>query len=154
MEPVVGTPDPELDDLRRVRAELRGSMTALEQALAAPASGRGGAWAEGVDAALAELSADFREHVTVTEGPSGLHGALVVTAPRLSHSVHRLVDEHAVITELVGDLLSRVRPPMPDGEVDTIRDLATALLDQLERHRRRGADLIYEAYHVDLGGET
>jgi hypothetical protein len=154
MEPVAGAPDPALDDLRRVRAELRGSMAALEQALAAPASGRGGAWAERVDVALVELSADFREHVAVTEGPGGLHGAVVVTAPRLSSSVHRLVGEHAVITGLVGDLLTRVRPPVPAGEVDAIRDLGTALLDRLARHRRHGADLIYQAYHVDLGGET
>ena len=154
MEPVVGASDPGLDDLRRIRAELRGSMTALAQALAAPASGRGGDWAERVDVALVELSADFREHVSVTEGPGGLHGSVVLTAPRLSHSVHRLVADHAVITELVGDLLTRVRPPLPDGEVDAIRDLGAALLDRLDRHRRQGADLIYEAYHVDLGGET
>ena len=151
------TPSTTLEDLegiRRRRAELRDSMSALESALAAPAPGRLTRWTERVRAALMELSADFREHVDVTEGPCGLHGAVVVTAPRLSHSVHRLVGEHAVITELVGDLLTRVRPPVPDGEVDTIRDLGTALLDRLERHRRHGADLIYEAYHVDLGGET
>jgi hypothetical protein len=154
MEPVVFAHDPGLDALRRVRAELGGSIAALEQALAAAAPGRTGGWAERVDVALVELSADFREHVAITEGTDGLHGDILATAPRLAHSVERLVGEHAVITELVSDLLTRVSQPVPDGDVDAIRDLGTALLGRLARHRQRGADLIYQAYEVDLGGET
>ncbi|MFL6129221.1 MAG: hypothetical protein ACJ73E_09150 [Mycobacteriales bacterium] len=154
MESVVGAEDPGLDALRRHRAELRGSMAALEQALAASAPGRSDAWAERVDVALVELSADFGEHVVVTEGPGGLHGAVLATSPRLASSVGRLIGEHAEISRLVGDLLVRVRPPVAAGEVGVIRELGTALLGRLERHRERGADLVYQAYHVDLGGET
>ena len=33
----------------------------------------------------------------------------------------------------------------------TIRNQAIELLGQLTRHRQRGADLIYEAYQVDIG---
>ena len=154
MEPVVGAQEPGLDALRRLRAELRGSMAALEQALAAPTPGRHAAWAEQVDAALAVLSADFGEHVAVTEGPDGTHDAVLATAPRLSNRVRHLVAEHALITGVVGDLLDRVRPPVAAGEVDAIRDLGTALLGRLALHRQHGADLIYQAYQVDLGGET
>ena len=154
MEPVAGAPDPELDAVRRLRTELRGSMSALEQALAAPAPGRGGAWAEQVDVAIRELSAEFREHVAVTEGPDGLHGAVLTTSPRLAGMVRRLVGEHAAIGGLVGDLLTRMRTTVPDDAVDEIRELGTALLGRLARHRQRGADLVYEAYQVDLGGET
>ena len=156
MEPVVGAqdPDPGLEALRRLRAELRGSMAALEQALAAPAPGRPAGWAERVEVALVELSADFGEHVAVTEGPEGTHAAVVAATPRLSNSVRRLANEHAVISGMVADLLTRVRPPVAAGQVDAIRDLATALLGRLARHRQHGADLIYEAYQVDLGGET
>lgn len=154
MEPVVVGSDPGLDALGRLRAELRGSIAALEQALAAPAPGRGGAWAARVDVALVELSADLREHVAVTEGTDGVHGAVLVAAPRLSNLVERLVGEHTVITGLVGDLVARVRPPVADGDVDEIRELGTVLLGRLVRHRQHGADLIYQAYQVDLGGET
>jgi hypothetical protein len=129
-------------------------MAALEQALAAPRSGRHAAWAERVDAALVALSADFGEHVTMTEGSDGLHDAILGMTPRLSNSIRRLVGEHTVIKGLVDDLLARVRPPVAAGEADTIRDLGTALLHRLARHRQHGADLIYQAYQVDLGGET
>ena len=154
MEPVVGAGDPGLDGLRHVRAELAGSMAGLEQALAAPTPGRHAAWAERVDAALVELSEDFARHVAVTEGPAGLHEAIVDAAPRLSNPVRRLGREHAVISGLVGDLLACVRPPVAAHDVDAIRDLGTALLVRLARHRQQGADLIYQAYQVDLGGET
>jgi hypothetical protein len=129
-------------------------MAALEQALAAPTPGRHAAWAERVDVALVELSADFGEHVAVTEGSDGLHDAVLEAAPRLSNFVRRLASQHTVIRGLVGDLLERVRPPVAAGEVDAIRELGTALLDRLARHRQYGADLIYQAYQVDLGGET
>jgi hypothetical protein len=154
MEPVVRAQSPELTALRRLRAELRGAMSALEQALAAPTPGRPAAWVQRVDAALTELSADFAEHVAETEGAGGTHEAALATAPRLTNSVRRLVSDHAVITGLIDDLLARVRSPVAADEVDAVRDLGTALLSRLVRHRQDGADLIYQAYQVDLGGET
>jgi len=36
--------------------------------------------------------------------------------------------------------------------VDAQRDRLLALLGSLVRHRQRGADLVYEAYAVDIGG--
>ncbi len=154
MEPVVFSRDPGLDALRRHRAELRESMGALEQALAAPASGRAGAWAERVHVALVELSADLGEHITVTEGPDGLHRDIVTTAPRLSNAVERLTREHTAIASLVADLLGRASDPATGDGVEAIRDLGTTLLGHLARHRQRGADLVYEAYQADIGGET
>lgn len=154
MEPSVPTPAQDLlEALRRRRAELRGSMSALEQALAAPAPGRLGAWAQRVHVALVELSADFREHIDITEGPSGLYRGLLTTAPRLSNTVARLTREHAQIRHLVEDLLARASEP-DVNDVDHVRDLGTALLGRLVRHRQRGSDLVFEAYSVDIGGET
>jgi hypothetical protein len=129
-------------------------MAALEQALAQPSSGRHSAWAERVDVALVELSADFAEHVAVTEGSDGLHNAVLASTPRLSHSIRRLVAEHTAIKGLIGELLAGVRPPVAAADVDAVRELATVLLARLVRHRQHGADLIHEAYQVDIGGET
>ena len=154
MHPVPPTPDPGLEILRRHRSQLRESMDALEQALAAPAPGRLAAWAERVHVALVELSGDLRTHVDLTEGPGGLHQAVVATAPRLSTVVDRLAREHRQLTVVVDDLLTRVDGAGFDDSVDVVRDGGTALLGQLVRHRQRSSDLVFEAYQADIGGET
>src|SRR6266540_577042 len=147
MEPPSSKPEQTfVDELRRRRAELRESMSALELALAAPAPEGQARWAERVHVALVELSADFGEHVDITEGPGGLYSELLQAAPRLSGSVARLTREHALIRGLVDDLLERVSPPGANEDVDRVRDLGTALLGRLVRHRQRGSDLVYEAF--------
>ena len=142
-----------LETLRRRRAELRESLNALEAALAAPSLGDQHRWRQRVHVALVELSADFREHIDVTEAADGLHEELARSAPWLSGPVARLAAEHHPIRELIDTLLERCE----DGQatpVDEVRESATQLLGQLVRHRQRGADLVYEACEVDIGGET
>ncbi len=142
-----------LEALRRQRAELRESISALELALAAPAPSGQLRWAERVHVALVELSADFREHVDVTEGHDGLYVDILATAPRLSDAVARLTREHEQISDLLDDLLARVLTPKSE-DVDQVRGLGTTLLGLLVSHRQRGSDLVYEAYEFDVGGET
>src|SRR5680860_1170644 len=155
MEPHSSPPDqPYPEALRRHRAELRESMSALEYALAAPAIAGQARWVQRVHVALVELSGDFRAHVDITEGPDGLYRDLLKTSPRLSDAVTSLTREHALITGQVDDLLSRVATPDVIEDVDRVRDLGTALLGTLVRHRQRGSDLVFEAYEVDIGGET
>jgi hypothetical protein len=54
----------------------------------------------------------------------------------------------------VESLLARVTASDLVGDVDKVRDLGTALLGRLVRHRQRGSDLVFEAYEFDIGGET
>jgi hypothetical protein len=140
-----------LEELRLRRAELRESIDTLEQALAAPAPADRSRWAERVQGALAGLSADFRVHVEITEGPDGLYAELLDTSPRLSGTVDRLTHEHTRITEQIDDLLTAATGQV---DVDKVRDLGTTLIGTLVRHRQRGSDLVYEAYESDIGGET
>jgi hypothetical protein len=155
MEPSSSTPDQALlEALRRHRAELRESMSAVETALAAPATAGQARWVQRVHVALMELAGDFREHVDITEGPEGLYREVVRTSPRLSDAVASLTHEHQLISAHVDDLLARMTTPDVTRDVDRVRDLATALLGRLVRHRQRGSDLVFEAYEVDIGGET
>ena len=155
MEPDSSTQDqPFLEALRRHRAELRESMSAVEHALAAPAISGQARWTQRVHVALVELSGDFRAHVDITEGPGGLYRDLLQTSPRLSDAVAGLTREHALITGQVEGLLSLVATPDVIEDADRVRDLSTALLGALVRHRQRGSDLVFEAYEVDIGGET
>ena len=101
-----------------------------------------------------EPSADFREHIKITEGPDGLYHELMQTVPRLSGAVARFTREHNVITGLLGDLLDTASTPTASQDVDHVRDLGMALFGRLLRHRQRGSDLCYEAFQIDIGGET
>ena len=143
---------PFLEELRRKRGELRGSMSALEHALASPAGG-GVRWAERVHVALVELSADLREHVTITEGPDGLYQEVIRAEPRLLDPVDRLTEEHGAFAGQVEALMSRVDPGAPI-EVEPLREKGSDLIRGLMRQRQKGADLVYEAYEFDIGGDT
>ena len=155
MQPNSSKPDQAfLEELRRHRAELRESMSALEGALAAPATADQARWAERVHVSLVELSGDFRQHIDITEAPDGLYSDLLKTSPRLSGAVSGLTREHVMISSQVDNLLGQVTVPVLIEDVDRVRDLGTALLGRLVRHRQRGSDLVYEAYEFDIGGET
>jgi hypothetical protein len=143
-----------LEDLRRRRAQLRDSMDTLERAMSAPARpGLAGPWQARVHAALLALAGDFREHLAVTEGPDGLYQDLARRAPRLAGQVARLVQDHVTIGERLEGLLSLTGLTLDGDEVTRVRELGTELLGSIVRHRQRGADLVYEAYEVDIGGD-
>lgn len=142
----------ELEAVRRRRAELRESLGALERALASAAVGRSMIWGERVRTVLVELADDFREHITVTEGPGGLHQAILAGDLRLANAVQTLTAEHGQIAQQLAELVAATEPPVTPGDVAGVREQATLLLTQLIRHRQRGADLIYEAYDLDIGG--
>lgn len=160
-EPDANSEAEKLRVLRRRRAELLGAINALEQALAAPVPGGPLAWVQRVSAALLNLSGDFRDHVELTEGPDGLYGRVIQSTPRLAHQVERLTQDHATLTELMSDLLTLVgkaagsfaRGDSMLDDLDEVRELGTALIAALVRHRQRGSDLMYEGYSVDMGGQ-
>lgn len=151
MEPSVSTPT-ELAAVRARRAELRETINLMEAALAAPARGRAVVWGEVVHASLMMVADDFGAHVEVTEGPGGLHQAILAGDIRLANAVEALTAEHEQIAEEIAVLVADSQPPVTEDDVDGVRERATHLLGHLVRHRQRGADLIYEAYATDVGG--
>lgn len=142
----------ELDALRRRRVELRDAMGRLERALAAPASGRAVVWGEQVHTTVARLAADVAEHIVVTQGPGGLHETILDGDLRLANGVDALAAEHGPMSDEVAELLRACEPPVTPGDVADVRERGTRLLAHLSSHRQRGADLVYEAFEVDLGG--
>jgi hypothetical protein len=152
MEPTVTTRKVELETVRSRRAELRESMGQLERALAAPAAGRAVVWGEKVHAVLAEMADEFVAHVEITEGPDGLHQAILAGDLRLANAVNALAAEHLKIADEIAGLVAGTEPPVTAQDVDVVRSRGTSLLGRLVGHRQRGADLIYEAYETDIGG--
>jgi hypothetical protein len=130
------------------RLSLRRAIGGLEQALTqTPAAAEGDA--------LAHLDEVFAVHVQVTEGAGGLYQEIVENAPRLANRVGRFRREHADIGAAIRRGIAEAKVAGRDaGEVAALRDHAVRLLADLVRHRKRGLDLVYEAYHVDIGGES
>lgn len=151
MKPV-GTVRGELDAVRIRRAEMRESLGGLEQALAAPAPRQESLWGAGVHAALTALAAGFTAHIEVTEGPGGLHEAILGGDLRLANAVAALTAQHAQISQRLDALVDDSAAPVGTADVEQLRERATDLLAALARHRQRGADLIYEAFATDIGG--
>ena len=153
-QPPPGQPAELLAEVRRRRAELRHAMGVLEQAIGAPVTDRPEPWVARVRNALLAIGADFRLHVEVTEGPNGLYEQVLAASPRLAGPVRRLSAEHRALTDSVAELLAWTEKPADHDAPPAIRRDATDLLALLARHRQQGADLLYEAYASDIGGET
>ena len=150
------TPAPELDDVRLRRAGLKAALSALEIALAAPKPQRV-TWVAGVRDGLRSLHDVWTRHIVETEAPGAFLDELVAEAPRLATPASRLRREHSDILATITRTEKRLlTAPADDHDyerwVDEIRTDLTTLLVALAKHRQRGADLVYEAYAVDIGG--
>ncbi|MFF5052082.1 hypothetical protein ACFY1S_02700 [Micromonospora sp. NPDC000663] len=131
-------------------AGLAGDVHALARAVAAPPTEP--RWREDLLLRLRPVGHRFAEHVRVTEGPSGLYRELLTHSPRLHHGVLLLTGEHGAIVATL-QAVQRLAEHS-DVNLDEVRHRAGYLLRALARHRRRGADLLWQAYQTDLGGET
>ena len=140
---------------RRRRAPLRDAASDLELAISAPV-GTGSVWRDRVRESLGRVQVALGQHVQDTEGPDGLYQELQTSAPRLSTLVRLLGDEHNVLRSDISAALSAL-DELPDQLGDDCcegaREAVLFLLGRISRHRQKGADLVWRAYSVDIGGE-
>ena len=140
------------------RLSLRRAIAGLEEALAAPDDPDGLGGQDGLGARLAppleRLQEVFAAHVAVTEAPGGLYQEILENAPRLANRVTRFRREHAEITDGIGHAIAESSTATGPEATQALRDHTVRLFADLVRHRKRGLDLVYEAYHVDIGGES
>jgi hypothetical protein len=145
-----------IQSVRLRREGLRSAMSALERALAAPAPSRVDGWRAGVRDALSSLHEVWTRHIVETEAPGAFLDELVGEAPRLSTPAARLRREHSEIRGVITRAENWLDPVLlvDDHHVwgDGLRADLTSMLCALAYHRQRGADLIFAAYDVDIGG--
>lgn len=143
----------ELRPVRERRASLYRAMLGLEEAVASPVD-MGEPWRQRVIGAAEHLRELIDEHTHETERPGGFLETIVSDAPRLVNRVNHIRNEHVELQRQVGHLLRALDDTAPadlSARADDVRDETMRLLGALARHRQRGADLIYEAYEVDIG---
>ena len=145
-------PTQALEAAARRRRELREALMALEEAISSPTRDSG-SWRGGVASRLAVLGDAFAEHVTETEGAGGLYDEMQEIAPHVQGKARRLREEHPPLARAIADAVARFAGPFPEGtDLDEVRDDVQRLMGRLVRHRSHGADLVWAAYALDIGG--
>ena len=141
-----------LEEVVRRRADLHQAIRGLERAAAERAGGREQEWQAGVIAALEEVEDEIVDHIEVTE--RGLYDEITDVAPRLSRSIEVMRGEHPEMQAETSALRARLAsaPVRGDDAVAEARVAIEQVVAQLVSHRRRGADLLWEAYSLDTGG--
>jgi hypothetical protein len=144
-----------LGEARKRRQTLHDAIVQLEMAISSPAAGRVEEWSSQVTKDMVGVRDAFDQHVIVTEKPGGLYEEIMERAPRLVGTVGRLREEHPSIDGSIGTLLTKLEADEVGGDewpLDRARDDLQRLIGSVVRHRQKGADLVWEAYNVDIGG--
>jgi hypothetical protein len=130
------------------RIELKQALSVAETATSAPTGESG--WTDRLLGAMRQLQTALYQHVEEVEGPDGLLAELTATAPRLANQIAHVQEEHPVLCRQVAEIIGRIEA----GSVAAadLRAEATEVLMGVVRHRQKGADLVYEGYNVDIGG--
>lgn len=135
---------------RKRRHSLKDAMTDLEAVVSSPAGAEG--WVDTVSKAMKELGLALKEHVDVTEGDEGLLDEILIHAPRFAAEVDLIRAEHEELEDALERAFLTLEGTMTVGSKDPepIRRRVMTVLGRLSLHRQRGADLVYEAYNVDI----
>ena len=144
-----------LNEARQRRQTLHDSIVHLEEAISSPAAGRIPKWTQSVLTEMAEVREAFAQHVIATEKPDGLYDEILERAPRLESNVRRLREEHPEIVKGIDETITRLEHVdigMDAWPLEKARDDLQRFIGTVIRHRQRGADLVWEAYNVDIGG--
>lgn len=131
-----------------IRERLRGRLAAVGHAIGAPLATRQ-RWINRVGRELAALSRDLEDHINETERPEGTFEEILSIAPRTSREIDHLIREHAELREECRRLENLASG---GAEPRSLRRRVHQVLHRFEQHRHRGADLVYEAYGIDIGG--
>ncbi|MEV6924082.1 hypothetical protein AB0M46_06150 [Dactylosporangium sp. NPDC051485] len=123
--------------------ELLGGIQRMEHAIQTPVGDP--AWRPAMSRAVAQLKAAFAEQV------SGLYAEVLDDAPWVAPYLDDLAGRHRSVRTALDELEGRLRDPGTDEDV---RWEADRLIREVWQYRQKGADLLYEAYETDLGGET
>ncbi len=146
------TANDSLADVARRRSQLELAMQQMAHVAAGAA--RQESWLGDMKSAVKDLEAALDNHIEEVEEPEALLDQIVYEAPRLQRRVEATIEHHVLLKGLVSDLLGALatsrqaeEPPATD-----IRGAVGEIMTELTQHRQDGADLIFEAYDVDIGG--
>ena len=129
---------------------LTTAIERLERALAEAGIHRERRWSERAAAALEEVRAMIQSHTDGVEEQKGLFDEIESLAPHLSKRVTALRKEHRALASRSVALSDKLGL-RDDLDIAKLRGHAATLLADLRAHRAAEADLIYEAFWMEMG---
>lgn len=103
-------------------------------------------WRMEIELALSYLLAALEDHVDEIGSEGGLFTQIMEHAPHLAPDITSLSQEHDELREACRNALSLTA----DWSASSLRRRINRLLGALANHRQTGAELLYDAYNVDL----
>lgn len=144
----LGRPDIRTDVVHH-RGRLRSAAVAFEQT-----SNDVGAvpdrWLAAVDLALNLLADAWDDHVAFTEGSGGLFEELLDETVEVAAEVDRLRRDHEVVSAQIARARELLAQPTAGPDDTRVLLVLAGIAKQVDQHRRRGADLLYQVYSVDV----
>lgn len=138
---------PSVDTRQRIvnrRQDLYDEMRRLESSVARP-SGLAD-WRIEIEASLASLEESLASHVHQVESENGLFAEILEKSPHLAANIEALTEEHEELMTACHQALSMAA----DWSPPTLRRKVNVLLVRLAVHRQFGAELLFDAYNVDI----
>lgn len=126
------------------RYQLYEAMRRLEAAVARP-SGLAD-WRIEIETAITDLDRSLADHIRRTESNDGLFAEILDGSPHLASRIADLEEEHEELRAACRQALSMAA----DWSPTRLRRKANVLLARLAFHRQTGAELLYDAYNVDI----
>ena len=109
-------------------------------------------WGQVVGDGLDRIQEALMDHVAEVEGTEGLLADVELQAPRLTVDVDLLRREHETLQRSLEQARTTLRGAEMVGKAgyEPVRRRVMTVLGRLMLHRQRAADLVYEAYNVDM----
>ena len=131
------------------RSRLRNAAIVFEQ-ISGDVGARRDTWLVAVNVALDTLADAWHEHVAFTEGPHGLFEELLDDSVEVAPEIDRLRRDHEVLDSHVARAREMLAQPTAGPDDTRVLLSLTGIAKLVDHHRRRGSDLLYQVYSVDV----
>ena len=141
-----------IQEARKKRVVLREAMIDYEAAITTPVASP--MWLENAVQGLAVLRTALNEHISEVDRSDGIIAKALDHAPWLESHAEILRNQHDDLSARVqrlGEILDGFDTEDATA-VAIMREESYDLIRHLSRHRQNGAELVYDAYDMDIGG--
>ena len=131
------------------RGRLRNAASVFEQ-ISSDVDAPREKWLTAIGVAIDGLAEAWDEHVAFTEGPEGLFEELLDDSVEVAPEIDRLRRDHEALVVHMTRTRELLASPAAGPDDTRILLALTGITKLVDQHRRRGADLLYRVYSVDL----